>query len=68
MKWSLSLMIFGILVIILGLVPPYFDGVTFNTLEVAASFFAVGILLFLVGLLIRRAKKVFESTFADAES
>lgn len=63
MKWSITLMIAGILISLIGVVPPYFDGLTINALEVTASFLAVGILIFLVGLLIRKAKRALDATF-----
>jgi hypothetical protein len=61
MRWSLGLMVIGTFVITLGFVPIYFNGITIVTLEGAASLFAVGIFVFLVGLLIRKATRVFSA-------
>jgi hypothetical protein len=59
-------MIAGVLIFAFGFLPLYFSGVTISTLEGAASFFAVGILVFLVGHLIRKVKKAFEPTAKGA--
>jgi hypothetical protein len=61
-------MLVGVLIIVLGFIPPYFGGITINTLEGTASLFAIGILIFLVGLLIRRAGKAFRSTMSSTPS
>ena len=55
-------MIAGALIFAFGFLPIYFSGITISTLEGAASFFAVGILVFLIGFLIRKVKKAFKST------
>lgn len=64
MKWSLALMAVGISIIALGVIPLYFTGLTINTLEATASLFAVGLLIFLVGLLIRRTRNAWRETFS----
>jgi hypothetical protein len=55
-------MILGVLIFAFGFGPLYFSGITIATLEGAASFFVVGIFVFLIGLLIRRVRKVFKAT------
>jgi uncharacterized membrane protein YtjA (UPF0391 family) len=68
LKWSITLMIVGILIIAIGFIPPYFGGLSINTLETTASLFSVGLLIFLVGLFIRRARKAFRTTFSNPKS
>lgn len=68
MKWSITLMIVGALIVVLGFIPPYLGGITINTLEGAASFCAIGILVFLIGLLIRKANKAFKTNFQSAST
>jgi hypothetical protein len=61
-------MIVGVLIVALGFIPPYFGGITINTLEGTASFCAIGILVFLIGLLIRKAKKAFTTNFQSTST
>jgi hypothetical protein len=63
LKWSIALMVTGVLIGILGFIPLYAYGITIFTLESAASVIAIGLLVFLIGLLIRRATKVFKTLF-----
>ena len=65
MNWSITMIVTGILVVVIGFVPLYFGGVKIDTLETAASFAAVGILIFLVGVLMRRARRVIKETFSS---
>jgi hypothetical protein len=53
-------MIAGVLVIALGFVPLLFGHFTFSSLESAGSFFAIGILIFIVGWLLRKIRRSFE--------
>jgi len=50
-------MIPGMLLIALGFVPLAFGHLNFDTLETAGSFFAVGVLVFLIGLMLRKVAK-----------
>jgi predicted lipid-binding transport protein (Tim44 family) len=68
LKWSITLMIAGALIVVLGFVPPYLGGITINTLEGTASFCAIGILIFLIGLLIRKAKRAFKTSFQNTST
>jgi hypothetical protein len=63
LKWSIALMVIGVLIGVLGFIPLYAYGITIFTLESAASVIAIGLLVFLIGLLIRRATKVFKTLF-----
>jgi hypothetical protein len=56
-------MVIGVLIGVLGFIPLYAYGITIFTLESAASVIAIGLLVFLIGLLIRRATKVFKTLF-----
>ncbi len=60
MRWSVRLMVIGVLVILVGFLPIYFSGLTIGTLESAASFFAVGLLILLVGIMLRTLRKTFQ--------
>ena len=62
MRWSIRLILVGILVILAGFIPFALAGVTIPSLEVAASFFATGILIFLLGIMLRRLQKTFSTT------
>jgi len=57
MRWSTRIMIPGMLLIALGFVPLAFGHLNFDTLETAGSFFAVGVLVFLIGLMLRKVAK-----------
>jgi hypothetical protein len=59
LRWSVRLMVLGVLIILLGLVPPLATGLSVGSAEAAASFFAIGILVLLFGLLLRRLQKAF---------
>lgn len=56
----MRLMILGVIIIVLGFLPIYFSGINIGTLEGATSLFFVGLLIFLIGLGLRRLRKVFE--------
>ena len=60
MRWSIRLMVLGVLIFLVGLVPPLATGLSVGSAEAAASFFAIGILFVLVGLLLRRIQKSFK--------
>jgi hypothetical protein len=62
MRWSTGFMLAGLLVMGLGFVPIFLAHITFGSLESAASFFAVGLLLFLIGFLLRRLRKSLEKS------
>jgi VIT1/CCC1 family predicted Fe2+/Mn2+ transporter len=62
MRWSTGFMLAGLLVMGLGFVPIFLAHITFESLESAASFFAVGLLLFLIGFLLRRLSKSLEKS------
>lgn len=53
-------MIVGVLIIVVGFLPFYFSGINIETLESATSLFFVGLLVFLIGLGLRRLRKAFE--------
>jgi hypothetical protein len=44
---------------LVGLIPPAALGVTIGSVESAASLIAVGLLVFLLGMLLRRLQKAF---------
>ena len=62
MTWSARLMLVGVLICSVGFVPLYMNGVTLDTLLGAASFIAIGMFVFLIGLLLRKLTRAFRST------
>lgn len=60
MKWSIGIMVVGILLVALGFAPLVLGNISIGTLESAAAFFTVGIFIFLVGFALRRFRKAFE--------
>lgn len=60
MKWSIGIMVVGILLVALGFAPLVLGNISIETLESAAAFFTVGIFIFLVGFALRRFRKAFE--------
>ena len=61
MRWSTRLIILGVLIFAIGFVPLKYYGLTVPTLENASAFFAVGILITLLGVLIRRINRAFKT-------
>lgn len=59
MRWSTRLLVLGIVIMLVGLIPPAALGVTIGSVESAASLIAVGLLVFLLGMLLRRLQKAF---------
>ncbi|MDA4114842.1 MAG: hypothetical protein OK474_12430 [Thaumarchaeota archaeon] len=59
MRWSSKFIIGGTVIFLIGLLPPIVAGVTIGTLESAASFFATGILVLLIGMMIRKLQESF---------
>jgi len=47
----------GVLICLIGVLPPYFSGPTIAALEDAASFIAVGILILLLGVGLRKLQR-----------
>jgi len=60
LRWSVRLIVLGVLIVLIGLVPPIATGLSVGSAEAAASFFAIGILVLLVGFLLRRIQKAFK--------
>jgi len=58
-RWSTRLLVLGIVIMLVGLIPPAALGVTIGSVESAASLIAVGLLVFLLGMLLRRLQKAF---------
>lgn len=54
-------MIVGVLICAAGMIPLYFGGITLDTLEGMASLVAVGLLVFLVGVVVRRITKSIQT-------
>ena len=50
----------GVLIMLVGFVPLLASGFTVAALEGAATFFATGLLIFLVGTMLRKLRKSFE--------
>lgn len=61
MKWSVGLIAAGALICALGFVPLYTGGITISTLEGAASFVAIGVFVFLIGIVVRRISKALKT-------
>ena len=59
MRWSTKFIIAGVVIILIGILPPALAGITIGTLEAAASIFTIGILVLLIGMGIRRLQKAF---------
>ena len=57
MKWSTRLIAAGVLICLVGVIPPYYSGLTIGALESAASFIAVGILILLLGVMLRKLQR-----------
>jgi len=62
LRWSARFMLVGVLICSVGFLPIYVNGVTLETLQGMASFLAIGVFVFLIGLLLRRLAKTFRST------
>jgi uncharacterized membrane protein len=60
MKWSIGLMLIGTVFFALGILALWFGKFSLSSAETAASFIATGVLIFLVGLLLRRVTKSFD--------
>jgi hypothetical protein len=59
LRWSTRFIIAGVVIILIGILPPALAGITIGTLEAAASIFTIGILVLLIGIGIRRLQKAF---------
>jgi len=59
MRWSTRLIILGVVVFAIGVVPLKYSGLTIPALENAAAFFATGILIILIGILLRKIQRSF---------
>jgi hypothetical protein len=59
LRWSTRFIIAGVVIILIGILPPALAGITIGTLEAAASIFTIGILVLLIGMGIRRLQKAF---------
>jgi hypothetical protein len=59
LRWSSKFIIGGAVIFLIGLLPPIVAGLTVGTLESAASFFVIGILVLLIGMMIRKLQKSF---------
>jgi hypothetical protein len=59
LRWSTKFIIAGVVIILIGILPPALAGITVGTLEAAASIFTIGILVLLIGMGIRRLQKAF---------
>jgi hypothetical protein len=57
MRWSLALIVVGLLLMLLGMVPLAVAGFSVGTLESSASFFATGLLILLVGVMLRKVHR-----------
>jgi hypothetical protein len=66
MRWSLAIMLVGVLLIALGSVPLLIGNIDVPTLESAAGFFTVGIFFLLVGFGLRRVRKVLEKSASSS--
>jgi hypothetical protein len=60
LRWSTGFIAAGVSIALLGFAPLAASGVDVGPLENAASFFAIGILLLLVGLMLRKLRKMFD--------
>jgi hypothetical protein len=57
LKWSTRLIVLGVLICLIGVVPPYLSGPTIDALESAAGFISVGILILLLGVGLRKLQR-----------
>ena len=57
MRWSTRLIVAGVAICLIGVLPPYFSGPTIDALESAASFVAIGILILLLGVGLRKLQR-----------
>ena len=57
MRWSTRLIIVGVLICLIGVIPVYYSGPTIDALESAAGFIAVGILVLLLGVGLRKLQR-----------
>jgi len=62
MRWSTRFIMLGILIIALGFLPFVFRHFTWVGFETSASFFAVGLLIFLIGWGMRKIRKGMEKS------
>jgi len=68
MRWSTRIMIPGVLLMALGLAPLAYRNFNDFALEWAASLVTIGLLIFLVGWFMRRARKAYDSAFVPPGS
>jgi len=59
MKWSIRVMLVGTVFFALGILALWLGKFSLSSAETAASLMATGVLIFLVGLLLRRVTKSF---------
>lgn len=60
MRWSTRLIVIGVVIIAVGIIPLPFAGLTIGTLETTASFFVVGLLVLLIGVMLRRFQRALK--------
>ena len=60
MRWSVRLILIGVVIILAGFIPPLVSGLSIGTAESTASIAVIGILVLLLGLLLRRVQKALK--------